>query len=192
MKHFCILFFVSFLFIQSFGQIQIPVLGNYVRDTSELKFQAIKPLIGKSSVVIMFRTYSAWGEGPFKVISFEADNMWHAYLLKDSTSYPSVINYNQLENKSASQDSIKNLWKFLVINKAFSLPEIPSFDTTCDYSIDDASHCDLRIIAKNKYKILDYYAPKYFEENCPGSLPRQTMVKIHNLFFKQQFFEYTR
>ncbi len=144
-------------------------------------------VIKKSVVVIMFRTYSAWGKGSYKILSFERDSLFHGYILKDSTSNKRVLFYSKLEAISTSQDSLRIIWDGLIENKVFSLPLQSISDKECDYIIFDAIHYDLRIIQGNQYKKLDYYAPKEFEENCKSSPSRQTIIRVHDLFTKQTF-----
>src|ERR1700733_6179381 len=89
----------------SFGQIQIPDLQNSVTDVSNFNIPAVLPLLKKSEVIILYGTYSAWGKGPFKIISFQNDHIWHAYLLTDSLFDHDVITYNMLTELNCAQDS---------------------------------------------------------------------------------------
>jgi hypothetical protein len=62
-------------------------------------------------------------------------------------------------------------------------PPIESKDGTIrDTNIYDGGGIKLYLITKDAIKILDYYAPDYYEETCPGRADRIAVLNIAKLF----------
>jgi hypothetical protein len=189
MRLFLIAAFLLIGIFFSFGQLTIPKIENSVSDIANFKIEPVFPLLSKSEITIMFRSYSAWGKGIYKIISFQNDRVWHAYVLVDSSIEFGVMNYNLLKEIPMPEDSIRQLWKTLIDNDIFGLNnEIPN-DTSCGLSLRDASHYDLNILTHKEYKRLSYYSPRTFEEECPGNRDRQRIIHVIDAFLNSTTFK---
>ncbi|MDQ0964631.1 hypothetical protein QFZ20_000034 [Flavobacterium sp. W4I14] len=54
----------------------------------------------------------------------------------------------------------------------------------CSAVIMDGGHSIMHLITKKEIKTLIYYAPYYYEKQCPGNKNRQGIVGIERLFDK--------
>lgn len=180
---------LAFFFISSFifGQINIPEIKNAVLPISSFKVPAVSELLKKSKIMIMYRTYSSSGRKPFDIISYQNDNRWHAYYLSDSSRFHDVFSYNFLDSVSVSQEFVSSIWETMISENIFVLPADREDEKECDYTIHDAIHYEVKILTPKEYKYLDYYAPDRYEQQCPGNISRQKILKLIAVFAKANF-----
>lgn len=87
------------------------------------------------------------------------------------------------------QDSIKQFWNNLTILNPWQMKDDATDGYACpipatgSYStIFDGGHVKLSLITKNEIKELSFYAPDFYEKECPGRTGRININKIEKYF----------
>ncbi|MEP7142864.1 MAG: hypothetical protein ABI707_08340 [Ferruginibacter sp.] len=166
-----------------FAQLKIPALKYTSSDETFLSDSIIKALTKKSDVVILYMAYSTWSWNvKYQVINHDINNTWHYSVLSKS-----LLNEDDKEQKISAIDlpkaSIKKIWQAFIDNDFFAIKNEADIKVNCKAHVYDALHYEFRIITKKQYKILDYYAPEYFEKQCPGNMERQKIIKCAKIVF---------
>ncbi|MBT2561213.1 hypothetical protein J7E50_10260 [Pedobacter sp. ISL-68] len=80
-------------------------------------------------------------------------------------------------------DTAKKMWLNISKFKPWQLLDDKSYPE-CSAVIMDASYSIMHLITKKEIKTLIYYAPYYYEKQCPGNKNRQGITGIERLFDK--------
>ncbi|MCX2573885.1 hypothetical protein [Pedobacter sandarakinus] len=78
-------------------------------------------------------------------------------------------------------DTTKKMWQEISKFTPWKLLDDKSYPE-CSAVIMDGGHSIMHLITKTEIKTLVYYAPYYYEEQCPGNKNRQGITGIERLF----------
>ncbi|WP_421944578.1 hypothetical protein [Pedobacter sp.] len=162
-----------------------------------------------STIIIEYDTDS-YEPHPYRIISragksvntfsYEPiDNSWKT-LSSSKKNFPTQLWYELLSRKTLyknrqadiniffnlveiNPDTSLRIWKDISKFKPWQLLDDKSYPECSNIAI-DAGYSIMHLITKKEIKTLIYYAPYYYEEQCPGNKNRQGIVGIERLFEK--------
>lgn len=117
----------------------------------------------------------------------------YALFLRDRYDITKIpIDINQYFNQVKLQkDTLNYFWNLVAKLNPWKLDDDIQNGYGCPINknggnkeISDGGGISLDLITKNKIKHLHFYAPQYYEKQCPGRLDRQIAIKIELLFSK--------
>jgi len=83
-----------------------------------------------------------------------------------------------------SSDTSKKMWLNISKFTPWQLLDDKSYPE-CSAVVMDASYSIMHLITKKEIKTLVYYAPYYYEEQCPGNTNRIAIISIERLFYEK-------
>ncbi|KQR69862.1 hypothetical protein ASF92_14270 [Pedobacter sp. Leaf176] len=86
-------------------------------------------------------------------------------------------------------DTAKKIWKDISKYKPWQMVDDKAY-ATCppgtNYAVVlDDGYKIMHLVTKKEIKTLIYYAPEYYEEQCPGNKNRQAIISINSIFYKK-------
>ncbi len=175
-----ILFVFSVLFFCVQAQFKVPELKYTTQEKDLLKDSTVKELLPKSDLIIIYHKYSAWPAfKKYKIIYHDTSNTWHFQII-DKQPYEYEFMRPRID---ISQDSIRKIYTSISSNGLFELKDDDVKEIKCDSKIYDVEHYDFIFITHSAYKKLSYYAPVFYETECPGSEERKKIIRCVEIVF---------
>jgi len=143
-------------------------------------------IISKKSGILNCFYYKAIDSGLLKLYNrklVQIPDTLRAFLqLKKNNFRNEPANINIFFNIVAiNPDITKKIWLDISKFKPWQLLDDKSYPE-CSAVIMDANYSFMHLITKKEIKTLIYYAPEYYEKQCPGNKNRQGIIGIERLF----------
>jgi hypothetical protein len=165
------------LFQEVKGQYKIPKLENISAGKGYAEDSLVSTLKKTSKVIITFRTHSAWSfYSKYCILTLGKDDSLRYHLLFTN---PEMKGLYRVYKTAKSLDSI---WNNCVENNLFALKTETKTHNNCNSIIFDSGYYEFVILIGSKRKIVEYYAPRYFEKECPGDKDRNLLINCANPF----------
>ncbi|MCX2573881.1 hypothetical protein [Pedobacter sandarakinus] len=160
--------------------------------TQSFEPASYKIISNKSGILNCF-SYNAIDSGLFKLYNrklVHIPDTLRAFLQLKKNNFrnePASINifFNIVP---LSSDTSKKMWQEISKFTPWKLLDDKSYPE-CSAVIMDGGHSIMHLITKTEIKTLVYYAPYYYEKQCPGNKNRKGIVGIERLFDRYITFE---
>lgn len=182
-----------------YGQNALPAFKNNVVPGPDLLDSALRNDVKNFDLIIAYGQNSTWYWGHEYHLLVLYKSHWKKYYYKKfKMPYPNFSKDTLLLLKESTNAVCERLYKALLNKKLLTIeddrayPSCPETDTVIDgkvmsnrHMIMDAGGYNIWIIAHDRSRDLNYYAPDFFYKYCPAYGDRRYALAIIKLWDKQ-------
>jgi hypothetical protein len=178
-----LLFVFSFVCVCVHAQFKVPKLKYTTKEKIQIIDSTVNALLCKSDLIIMYRTSSVWSfNAKYRVMYHDTSRLWH-FLKLEERNAEKKLDQTIID---ISQDSIQKLFLAFSKNDLFQLKNGKDINKKCGSMILDAVGYEFIFVTKSAYKVLSYYAPEFYETECPGSEERKKIIRCIEVVFSRK------